>query len=88
MGITEKITRHFDQKELNKMQLTENQKILLEKILKMPRGTILRKGKTERILWGAMPGMIAYKTKSSKTKVTCLNVFDFMAWAEKAELVE
>lgn len=68
--------------------MNENQKKLLHKIMNSPRGTILRKGKTERILWGYMPGYIAYKTKRSKTKVTALNIQEFIDWAEKAEFVE
>lgn len=71
-----------------RLELTESQKELFIKLIQMPRGTVLRKGKTERILWGLGPGMIAYKTKRSKTRVTMLNVFDFMKWAEKAEIVE
>lgn len=54
--------------------------------MNMPRGTVLRKGKTERILWGIMPGFIAYRTKRSKN-VTALNIQDFIEWAEKAEFV-
>lgn len=68
--------------------MSDKQKELLGKLMKMPRGTVLRKGKTERVLWGLMPGMIAYKTKRSKTQVTALNVHDFIKWAEKAEIVE
>lgn len=67
--------------------MNEKQKELIQKVMKSPRGTILRKGKTERILWGVMPGFIAYKTKRSKTKVTSLNIPDFIEWAEKAEFV-
>lgn len=69
------------------MNLTDQQKELLLKIIRSRRGTILRKGTTERILWGLMPGMIAYKTKRSKQRVTCLNVLEFLKWAEKAEFV-
>lgn len=68
--------------------MNENQKELLEKLIKLPVGTILRKGKTERILCGLMPGMIVYRTKRSKTKATALNVHDFIKWAEKAEIVD
>lgn len=53
-----------------------------------PRGTVLRKGKTERVLWGFMPGFIAYKTKRSRTKVSALNIQEFIEWAEKAEFVK
>lgn len=67
--------------------MSEKQKELLQKIMNSPRGTILRKGKTERVLWGIMPGFIAYKTKRSKTKVTALNVQEFIEWAEKADFV-
>jgi hypothetical protein len=67
--------------------MTDSQKELLNKLLKMPQGTILRKGKTERILWGVIPGFIVYKTKRSKTKATALNINEFMEWAEKAEIV-
>lgn len=56
--------------------------------MKLKQGTILRRGRTERILWGLMPGMIVYKTKRSKTKATALNINDFIKWAEKAEIIE
>ena len=67
--------------------MTDKQKELLEKIIKSPRGTILQKGKTRRILWGVMPGMIAYKTFRSKKIVTAVLATDFLKWAEKAEFV-
>lgn len=75
-------------KGASEMSLTDSQKELLNKLIKMPRGTVLRKGKQERILWGLMPGMIMYKTKITSNRTTGLNVFDFMKWAEKAEIVE
>lgn len=62
--------------------MNEKQKELLQKIMNSPRGTILRKGKTERILWGIMPRFIAYKTK-----LKALNIQEFIEWAEKAEFV-
>lgn len=68
--------------------MNEEQKVLLRKIMKMRRGTILRKGKEERVLWSIMPGMIFYKTKRSKVEVTGLNIRDFLKWAEKAEIVD
>lgn len=67
--------------------MNEKQKDLLAKILELPVGTILRKGKTERIFCGLMPGMIVYRTKRSKTKFTALNTLSFIKWAEKAEIV-
>ena len=69
-------------------ELNEQQKELLVKIYKCKRGQILRKGKTERILYGADHMFIAYMTKRSKRKVTALNIPDFLKWAEKAEFVE
>lgn len=77
-----------ERKGASEMSLTDSQKELLNKLIRMPRGTVLRKGKTERILWGLMPGMIVYKTKRSKNTSTALNIFDFMKWAEKAEIIE
>jgi hypothetical protein len=68
--------------------MNEKQKELFIELLKMPVGTILRKGKTERILIGLIPGMIVYRTKRSKTKHTGLNIVSFMKWAEKAEIIE
>lgn len=68
--------------------MNEKQKKLLQKIMNSPRGTVLRKGKTERVLWGFMPGFIAYKTKRSRTKVSALNIQEFIEWAEKAEFVK
>lgn len=68
--------------------MNEKQKTLLLKIMELPVGTILRKGKTERILCGLMPGMIVYRTKRSKTKFTALNIQSFIKWAEKAEILE
>ena len=68
--------------------LSEQQKELLIKIYKCKRGQILRKGKTERILYGADHMFIAYMTKRSKRKVTVLNIPEFLKWAEKAEFVE
>lgn len=68
--------------------MNNKQRELLEKIMKLKQGTILRRGRTERILWGLMPGMIVYKTKRSKTKATALNINDFIKWAEKAEIIE
>lgn len=70
------------------MQLTESQKELLNKLIRMPRGTVLRKGERERILWGLMPGMILYKTKITSKQTTALNVFDFIKWAETAEIID
>lgn len=69
-------------------ELNEQQKELLVKIYKCKRGQILRKGKTERILYGADHMFIAYMTKRSKRKVTALNIPEFLKWAEKAEFVE
>lgn len=69
-------------------ELNEQQKELLVKIYKCKRGQILRKGKTERILYGADHMFIAYMTKRSKRKVTALNIPEFLTWAEKAEFVE
>jgi len=69
-------------------ELNEQQKELLVKIYKCKRGQILRKGKTERILYGADHMFIAYMTKRSKRKVTALNILEFLKWAEKAEFVE
>lgn len=69
-------------------ELNEQQKELLVKIYKCKRGQILRKGKTERILYGADYMFIAYMTKRSKRKVTALNIPEFLKWAEKAEFVE
>ena len=69
-------------------ELNEQQKDLLVKIYKCKRGQILRKGKTERILYGADHMFIAYMTKRSKRKVTALNIPEFLKWAEKAEFVE
>lgn len=66
--------------------MNENQKVILEKILKLPVGTVLRRGKSERILIGFMPGMVSYKTNRSKTKITVLNVLDFIKWAEKSDI--
>ncbi|OMD31348.1 hypothetical protein [Paenibacillus odorifer] len=68
--------------------MNAKQREVLEKLMGLPVGTILRKGKTERILCGLMPGMIVYRTKRSKTKATALNVLSFIKWAEKAEIVE
>ncbi|WP_340397786.1 hypothetical protein NST50_05230 [Paenibacillus sp. FSL E2-0202] len=68
--------------------MNANQKEVLIKLLGLPIGTILRKGKTERILCGLMPGMIVYRTKRSKTKFTALNINSFIKWAEKAEIIE
>ncbi|MFD2867573.1 hypothetical protein ACFSY7_03515 [Kurthia populi] len=68
--------------------LSEQQKELLVKIYKCKRGQVLRKGKTERILYGADHMFIAYMTKRSKRKVTVLNIPEFLKWAEKAEFVE
>ena len=68
--------------------LSEQQKELLVKIYKCKRGQVLRKGKTERILYGADHMFIAYMTKRSKRKVTALNIPEFLKWAEKAEFVE
>lgn len=68
--------------------LNEQQKELLVKIYKCKRGQILRKGKTERILYGADHMFIAYMTKRSKRKVTALNIPEFLKWAEKAGFVE
>lgn len=69
-------------------ELNEQQKELLVKLYKCKRGQILRKGKTERILYGADHMFIAYMTKRSKRKVTALNIPEFLKWAEKAEFVE
>lgn len=69
-------------------ELNEQQKELLVKIYKFKRGQILRKGKAERILYGADHMFIAYMTKRSKRKVTALNIPEFLKWAEKAEFVE
>lgn len=70
------------------MQLTDAQKELLNKMLQMPKGTVMKKGKTERILWGVGPGYIFYKIKSRPRQTTMLHVVQFMKWAEKAEFVE
>ncbi|HEY2492708.1 MAG TPA: hypothetical protein VGI33_07350 [Paenibacillus sp.] len=67
--------------------MNDQQRKILEKLMGLPVGTILRNGKTERILCGFMPGMIVYRTKRSKTKATALNVLSFVKWAEKAEVV-
>lgn len=69
-------------------ELNEQQKEVLIKIYKCKRGQILRKGKTERILYGADHLFIAYMTKRSKSKITMLAIPDFLKWAEKAEFVE
>lgn len=68
--------------------LNEQQKTLLTKIYTSKQGQVLRKGKTERILYGADHMFIAYMTKRSKTQVTALNIPEFLKWAEKAEFVE
>ncbi|AWV35182.1 hypothetical protein [Paenibacillus odorifer] len=38
--------------------MNDKQRQILEKLMGLPVGTILRNGKTERILCGFMPGMI------------------------------
>lgn len=68
--------------------IKESQRDVLIKIYGCKRGQILRKGKTERILYSADHSFIAYMTKRSKRKVTLLNIPEFLNWAEKAEFVE
>ena len=70
------------------MILTKKQSELLQNLVDMPRGTILRKGNRERILWSVGPGYIFYKTKSKPKETTMVHVTSFMKWAEKAEIVE
>lgn len=67
--------------------LNLEEKALIEKIVNSNRGQILRKGKVERILYGMDHMFILYMTKRSKSKVTALNIKEFLKWAEKAEFI-
>ncbi len=67
--------------------MTENQKELFNRLIKMPVGTTLRKGQRQRILVGLAPGMIVYKTKADSPKTIMENISNFMKWAEKAEII-
>lgn len=67
---------------------TEPQLELLQNILNLPEGTIIKRGTVERIFCGNHEDQfIVYKTKRSKTKAIALNYYDFIKWAEKAEIV-
>ena len=69
------------------MSLTKKQAELFQKLIEMPRGTILRKGNRERILWSLGPGFIFYKTKSKPNETTMMQLSTFMKWAENAEII-
>lgn len=73
---------------LDSKDLSDTERELLTKIIKSPRGTILRRGKVERTLWGITPGMIIYKTRRSKRTSVGESVPIFLKWAAKAEFIE
>lgn len=68
--------------------MNEKQKELLQRILKMKVGTVLKKGNQRRILLGIAPGFIVYSTPSRPKQKNFMNVQIFMKWAEKAEVEE
>ncbi len=67
--------------------MSTEQKELLNKLLRLPVGTTLQKGKRKRILVGFNGFMIMYKTKLNSKKTTGQLTTDFLKWAKDAEIL-
>lgn len=65
----------------------KKQRALLETILSLPVGTILKKGERQRVLVGFNGFMIFYKTSETSKNTTGQNVPAFLKWAEAADVI-